>query len=248
METTFATEAGADVNEDAVAAGADFAVVLDGATAEPDTDAGCRHGVRWFATQLAGRLAARLSVDESRTRSLADILHDAIEAVGMSHVDTCDLGNPCSPSSTVALVRQRRDHVDYLVLGDSPVVFARRDGAVQPVTDDRLARFDGPWCELRQVRNVPGGVWVAGNTPAAAEHAVVGSVPVADIAGVALFSDGVTRLVDRYGWTWRDMMAVLDKNGPADLIASTRAAERTTPGFPGKPHDDATAVLCRFSQ
>ncbi|MBS2532706.1 protein phosphatase 2C domain-containing protein [Catenulispora sp. NF23] len=247
-QTTFATSAGADVNEDTVTAGADFALVLDGATAEPDTDSGCRHGVRWFATQLAGRLAARLAVDACAAHPLTDVLHDAIDAVGRSHSDSCDLRNLCSPSSTVVLVRHRQDHTDCLVLGDSPLVIARRDGAVFPLMDDRLSRFSGPWSQLRYTRNAPGGFWIAGNNPEAARHALVATVPTADLAALALLTDGATRLVERYGWSWRDLMTLLRRDGPAELINQTRAAERQTPAgrFVGKRHDDATAVLCHF--
>lgn len=251
MQTSFATEPGAVVNEDAVVAGDGFAMVLDGATAEPDTDSGCRHGVRWFATQLAGQIAVRLAVDAAADRPLADVMFDAIAAVGDLHADTCDLKNPCSPSSTVALVRHRPGAADYFVLGDSPVVIGRRDGVALPVIDDRLSRFTGTWAELRYIRNadIPDAFWIAGNTPKAARHALVGTVPTAPLADIALLSDGATRLVERYGWSWRDLLAALRSDGPAGLIGLTRAAERNTPAgrFAGKRHDDATAVLCRFS-
>jgi Protein phosphatase 2C len=248
IQTAFATSPGAEVNEDAVAAGADFALVLDGATAEPDTDSGCLHGVRWFATRLAAEIAVRLAVDESAARSLAEVMYEAIAAVGESHADSCDLANPCSPTSTVALVRHRQGLADYFVLGDSPVLLGRRDGGVLPVVDDWLARFTGTWSQLRHQRNVPGGLWIAGNTPAAARHALVGTVPAAELADVALLSDGAARLVERYGWSWPDLLAALRRDGPAALIGLTRAAERDTPSgrFIGKRHDDATAVLCRF--
>ncbi|WP_433260040.1 protein phosphatase 2C domain-containing protein [Actinosynnema sp. CS-041913] len=249
METVFATSAGDNgVNEDAVVAGDDFAVVLDGATAEPDTDTGCVHGVRWFVRQLAGGLAGELALDASKACSLADVLHDAVAAVGRSHADTCDLGNLCSPSSTVAILRQRDRHVDHLVLGDSPIVLEGADGSVTPVVDDRLARYTGSWADLRHIRNVPGGFWVAGNTPGATRHALVGTAPVAGLRRAALLTDGVTRLVERYGWTWRDLVGALDETGPAEVVARTREAERRSAGrFVGKLHDDATAALCRFA-
>lgn len=250
METIFATDAGdSGVNEDSVVAGADFAVVLDGATAEPDTDTGCVHGVRWFARQLTGALARRLALDASAARPLADVLHDALDAVGRSHADTCDLTNLCSPSATAAILRHRDRHADYLVLGDSPIVLEADDGTVSTVADDRLARYTGTWADMRHSRNVPGGFWVAGNNPAAAGHALVGTVPVAGLRRAALLTDGVTRLVERYDWSWRDLVSALDETGPAEVISLTRQAERRTPHgrFVGKRHDDATAALCRFA-
>ncbi|MFD0638204.1 hypothetical protein ACFQ9X_48305 [Catenulispora yoronensis] len=61
-------------------------------------------------------------------------------------------------------------------------------------------------------------------------------------------TDGVTRLVERYGRSWRDVLDRLDKYGPREVVADVRAEERATaPGaFKGKIHDDVTAVFCRF--
>ncbi|MEU5693161.1 protein phosphatase 2C domain-containing protein [Actinosynnema sp. NPDC020468] len=243
MRISFTTDQGVGAdNEDAVVAGDGWAVVLDGATAEPDTDSGCVHGVAWFARRLAGHLAARLLAGGA----LTDLLHDAITAVALSHVDTCDLANPCSPTATAAVLRRAGDRLDYLVLGDSPIVFTRVDGTPLPIVDDRLARYTGPWSGLRHIRNVPGGFWIAGAVPEAARHAVTGSVRLADVRSAALLTDGATRLVDKYGWTWPELLAVLHRGGPAELVALTRSAERDSP-LAGKPHDDATAVLCAFS-
>src|SRR5262245_52111897 len=116
------------VNEDLVLTGPDFVVVLDGATAPKGVDSGCRHSVAWLVSQLATQLATPLL-----TRSpapLTDLLADAITAVRAAHANTCDLTNPDSPSSTVAMVRIRADHVEHLVLADSPIVMRSRTGAI----------------------------------------------------------------------------------------------------------------------
>jgi hypothetical protein len=250
VETRFATYASpGGTNEDAVVAGEGFAVVLDGATPEPGTDSGCVHSVRWFVTELVGNLARLLTCDGLGRSPLTETLRHAIETVGRSHRDTCDLTNPRSPAATVAIVREHPDHVEYLVLGDTTVAVEDGQGRISAVTDDRIERFaDRPWAELCHVRNMPGGFWVAGGKPAAAGHAMVGRAAVADVRRIALFTDGATRLVERYGWEWRALLDVLDTHGPAECISRTRAAESGTPvgRFGGKHHDDATAVLCRF--
>ncbi|GII92837.1 protein phosphatase 2C domain-containing protein [Sinosporangium siamense] len=233
-------------NEDAAVTGDGFAVVLDGATAEPDTDPGCHHEVRWFATELAGRLGHLLAAADSASAPLTEILYDACAGVAASHSGTCDLTNPCSPSATVAIVRENSGGADYLVLGDAVVVFRAPGGRIRVVSDDRILAYDDwPWSRLREVRNVPGGFWVAGARPEAAHHAVVGSVPEVDVA--ALLSDGAARLVERYGWDWPALLGTLERHGPAEVIAETRKAELDTPPgrFHGKHHDDATAVLMR---
>jgi hypothetical protein len=106
-------------NEDYAAAGPDWAVVLDGATHFDGVDTGCIHDVPWLVGHLAAALAARLILGPA---NLPEILASAIEATCSAHADTCDLANPDSPSSTVALVRSTGTAIEYLVLGDSPVI------------------------------------------------------------------------------------------------------------------------------
>ncbi|MEO3930153.1 protein phosphatase 2C domain-containing protein [Micromonosporaceae bacterium B7E4] len=252
MEVVCATSpGGVEANEDALVAGPDFAVVVDGATAEPDTDPGCVHGVRWFAVSLTGELARLLTGDTARASPLTEVLYRALDTVAGAHAHTCDLTNLCSPSGTVAMLRTTPEDLEYLVLGDAAFVAedGRREDQVV-VSDDRIRRFDDrPWAQVRYVRNVPGGFWVAGSRPEAARHAVTGVLPLARFSRAALLTDGAARLVERYGWDWSALLKLLAARGPTGLIAETRAFERRTPPgrFPGKAHDDATAVLCRIT-
>ncbi|WTW94450.1 protein phosphatase 2C domain-containing protein [Streptomycetaceae bacterium NBC_01309] len=247
MQVAYVSEAPAGgVNEDFVIAGERFVVVLDGVSQRGES--GCVHDVPWLVGQLGVRLAAGIVADG--VGSLAEILAGAIEGVCGMHADTCDLSHPSSPSSTVALLRRRADVVDYLVLCDSPIVIETADGNVQAVVDDAVSHLTGYTQEdVQRVRNRPGGFWVAGATSEAAEHAIVGSVPAADVRRIALMTDGVSRLVERYGWSWARVMDVVEAEGPAAVVRAVRAAEHATaPGaFRGKRHDDATIVLCRLS-
>jgi hypothetical protein len=61
-------------------------------------------------------------------------------------------------------------------------------------------------------------------------------------------TDGITRLVERYGRSWLDVLERMDKCGAGQLVADVRAEEfATAPGaYRGKVHDDVTAVVCRF--
>ncbi|MFC7326820.1 protein phosphatase 2C domain-containing protein [Marinactinospora rubrisoli] len=248
MQVSYASAQGTGAhNEDHAAAGTDWAFVLDGATAPPGVDTGCRHGVRWLVAQLAGALTAELAADPpGREHPLADLLAAAIERTRAAHGPGCDLGNPDSPSSTVALVRRTGPGFDYLLLADSAALFRTPDGAITAVTDDRLDHLPGgrPYSlELvRAARNSPGGFWVASTDPRAAHEAVTGSVRSAD-GRFALLTDGVTRLVEYYGHRWDAVWDRLTQDGPAALVAWVRAEERRH-GVPrGKPHDDATALL-----
>lgn len=231
-------------------AGPDWAVVLDGATAPGEVESGCIHSVVWLVHRLAAALSARLTLaspDTDAAGSTADLLADAIGEVCAAHAGSCDLANPDSPSSTVAIVRRRGELLDCLVLADSPVAVVRHDGTITVVDDDRLAHLPGgpPYTfELvRRTRNRPGGFWVASTEPAAAHEAVTSTFAIADLAAVAMFSDGVTRLLDWYGYDWPRLLDAMRTGGPDHVIDEVRAAELRDPRSQRKPHDDATALL-----
>ncbi|GGS92464.1 protein phosphatase 2C domain-containing protein [Streptomyces chromofuscus] len=253
-------------NEDFAAAAPDAAVLLDGAGVG-GAETGCVHGVAWFSGTL-GALLLRTLVARPAW-SLAECLADSIRITRSLHEDVCDLEYRASPTSTVVAVRARDGVLEHLVLGDSSLLLAKRDGSSSVITDRRLnevgARLRGPVDELptgspehaaalseyqdalTSLRNRPGGFWIAGPDPLAAEHALTGTVPLDSLASVALLSDGATRLVDRFGLaSWDETLALLDSAGPDELIRQTRKAEDGDPDgrrWPrGKAHDDATAL------
>ncbi|GAA4916861.1 protein phosphatase 2C domain-containing protein [Nonomuraea thailandensis] len=228
-------------------AGPSWIVVLDGATAAAGVDSGCVHDVAWLVGRLGGALAARLAAGDGAP--LADVLESAIEETGAAHAGACDLGNPDSPSATVAMVRAG-ERVEYLVLGDSAVVLSRADGAALAVSDDRLERLPGgrPYSlELvRRMRNAPGGFWVAGARPEAARQSVTGETDAGEVSGVGVFTDGVARLRDWYGWSWEAVLGLLAGRGPEAVIAAVRELETARGPVRGKRHDDATAAWGRL--
>jgi hypothetical protein len=245
MRITYATEsAPGHVNEDYAVCGNEWAVVLDGATAPDGVDSGCIHDVPWLVRHLAAAITRRILLDST---PLPDLLAGAIKETTDAHAATCDLSNPDSPSSTVSIVRVRGDLADYLTLGDSPIVVRGADQAFTPIADDRLAHLPGgrPYSlELvRSLRNKRGGFWVASTEPEAAYRAVTGSVPFGTGAEVGIFTDGVSRLVESYGYEWEHVFSVLETSGPSGVIALVRGAEHERPLRGSKQHDDATAVL-----
>lgn len=248
MLISHATRPSPDVkrNEDLVVTGPGFAVVLDGATTAPGVDTGCVHDVPWLVARLGAELG-RLLLTESE--SLPDTLSAAIQGVMAQHADTCDMTNPDSPSSTAALLRERDDQVDYLVLSDSPIVLRRRDGSIEVVHDNRNDFLPGYSVEVvREQRNAPGGFWVASNKPEAAHEALSSSVARDQLDSVGMFTDGASRLAERHGLRWAGLMRLLDEEGPAAVIDRVRDEDAQIAGHaPGKVHDDATAVLCRFA-
>lgn len=242
-------------NEDYLVTGPSWAVLLDGATAPNSVDSGCIHDVPWLVQHLAGNLAHGLTTCSSK--SLPELLASAIRATCAAHADTCDLTNPASPSATVTTYRVRGDCLEYLVLGDSSLLFDMGD-EVRHITDDRTDHLADYSVEgVRAARNVPStpqrpSFWVASTKPEASEEAITGDVPMSGVKRVALLSDGASRWTDRFSLgKWTDLLSLLTEFGPVELIRQVRSAESAeTPEERlhrrGKRHDDATAALAMF--
>ncbi|MEV4755638.1 hypothetical protein AB0J86_11080 [Micromonospora sp. NPDC049559] len=263
-------------NEDHLLQYGQLVGVLDGATVPEGFETGCVHGPAWYVRQLA----ARIGVAAARRpyAALAGNLAAAILAVRADHEGRCDLDHPGTPSSTVCLLRHDGDHVDYLVLCDSPLVVDRGD-RVEVIADDRLEtamaelrqsalavagtgagadptiRFRRAVTLQRQQMNQTHGYWVAAANPDAAFHALTGSLPLGGADGVrraALLTDGASCAVDQFGlFDWRGLLDLLGRDGPAELIRRVRVAEAGD-GGPGrrrhKRYDDATALFCDFEE
>ena len=243
-QVTWASEAGGErPNEDYVVTGPGWALVLDGATAPAGVESGCVHDVRWLVRQLAAAVAARMP---SAALSLAELLAEAITDVRRAHNGTCDLANPDSPASTVAMCRVNGSALEYLSLADSAVLHTRPGQAAEVFLDERTSDPPGgkprPNEVARLLRNQPGGFWVASTRPEAAYEAVRGTCGLADDSSVFLLTDGVTRLVEFYGQTWDCLAAMAAAQGPGSLITAVRQLEDDQPPRYGKQHDDATAI------
>ncbi|MGH3678906.1 MAG: hypothetical protein ACRDT2_01045 [Natronosporangium sp.] len=243
-------------NEDFTGAVPTAAVLIDGAGI-PGTESICRHGVAWYASRLGGSLLSRLSL--APDRSLPVLLAEAIEQVTDDHRDTCDVANPISPMATVAILRVSGGLLEHLVLGDSVIALDRADGAPLVVSDPRevdirqsyqpafAATAEGSdeyhrvLRDFRANRNQPGGFWLAKDDPRAADEAVTGSRPIAELTGAVLLSNGASRIVDRFGLAdWPGVMAILASSGPAEVIHRVRQAEARH----AVPADDATIAHC----
>ncbi|TDC32739.1 hypothetical protein E1211_20380 [Micromonospora sp. 15K316] len=263
---------GRQVNEDVVFRFGALVGVLDGATVPEGFDTGCVHGPEWYVRHLAARIG--LAEAARPTASLMSNLAAAILAVRADHGDACDLDHPGTPSSTVCLLREGGDQVDYLVLCDSPLVL-EAGGRVSVVSDDRL---DRAMAELREaVAAVPAGAmadpltrfrhavglqrermnkthgyWVAAADPDAAFHAVTGTVPLhgpGALRRAALLSDGASSAVEQFGLVdWAGLLDLVTTAGPGALIEQVRAAERDLADRlrRHKRVDDASVVLCEF--
>lgn len=253
-------------NEDFVGAVPGAVVLLDGAGIV-GSEAICHHGVAWYSHTLGATLLDRLSRHASI--DLAGALADSIDQVANRHRGTCDIANPSSPQSTVAIVRVDGDRAEHLVLADSFVVLDSPGAEPQVVTDVREVNvrrectsqlrglpYDSPEHvratesaieALRARRNQPGGYWIAKDDPQAAVQAVTGCVTLDGLAGIALLSNGASRAATTYGLAnWHNVLKLMRTNGPAEILRQVRAAELAVHGTESIPElsqpDDATAA------
>ncbi|WP_428833170.1 hypothetical protein [Micromonospora coerulea] len=257
-------------NEDVVFRFGSLVGLLDGATVPEGFDTGCVHGPGWYVRHLAARIGLAVAVRPAAT--LMSSLAAAILAVRADHGGDCDPDHPGTPSSTVCLLREGGDQVDYLVLCDSPLVLDT-GGSVSVVSDDRLdtalAELRGTAAELpgdvdpvtrfrravlaqRERMNRTHGYWVAAADPDAAYHAVTGTLPLRGpgaLRRAALLSDGASCAVEQFGlFDWAGLLDVTAAEGPEGLIGRVRAAERDHPDRlrRHKRTDDASVVFCEF--
>ncbi|WP_035748238.1 protein phosphatase 2C domain-containing protein [Glycomyces sp. NRRL B-16210] len=254
FEATAASVPGGDApNEDFHLVSGSWALVLDGITRYPDD--GCVHDVPWYVRRLGAAIASGIGGSDA----LPEVLASAIGAVNALHA-SCDLRNPVSPGATVGMVRLAGGRIEWLVLGDCAVAW-RGPGGIEVRSDGRLARLASPPAVvvvgayrrypvdyLARVRNRDGGFWVASTDPDAAAMAYTGAVPVEEVGELLLCTDGLTRLVDRYGHSWSEVFDRAEAVGVAGLIGLVReAGERVTGIGPNtKRHDDCTGIRLRF--
>jgi hypothetical protein len=96
-----------------------------------------------------------------------------------------------------------------------------------------------------RTRNHADGWWVAAADSEAAYQSVSNSYASGEVRRLAVFSDGATRPVDQMSlYNWPEYLDLLDKLGPAGLIAHVRQIETSDPDGARHPrtkrHDDAT--------
>ncbi|NAS22154.1 integrase [Herbidospora sp. NEAU-GS84] len=273
MRVTFASEPGHPdrPNEDYVGATTDAVVLLDGASRPPGVASACSHSVRWYSHNLGSALLTEMT---RNANPLPDLLARGIKHVASLHDTTCDLFSGRCPTATVVMVRKVADDLEWLVLGDSTLIIDTGTAEPEVICDDRLDQVAAPrrvqldslrggtpehaearrlYVEtLHEYRNREGGFWIAAADPLAADHALTGTVPVADVRTLALLSDGAADAFDRYRLApWRQLLDLMANDGPAELIRQVRQVERSDlhgERWPrSKPHDDATAVVCRVA-
>jgi hypothetical protein len=267
---------GRPANEDAGFTVDGLVGVLDGVSVPDGVWSGCMHGPAWYVQRLSAHLVDGYRRDP--VTPLPRLLAFAIEAVRGDHGGACELDHPGTPASTVCLLKDAGERIEYLVLADSPLVLDRGD--IEVITDDRFARAVAGIREAalsavtaldssehaarvrevaaqrQRLTNRPGGYWIAAANPAAAYEAVTGTAQLRGpdrVRRAALLTDGASDAVERYELLdWRGLLDLLTASGPGQLIRRVREAENADGAGLARPrykrHDDATAALCAFEE
>jgi hypothetical protein len=266
VSVTTAERPGRGSSEDRILQTTNAAIVLDGAS-EPDTE-GFDGG--WMAETLGAELRGLLAA--APDGDLRTLLREAIATIAERY----NLAPGRSPSTTVSIIRWTSQHVDVLVLGDSPIAVQDIHGRTHLVRDDRLANvarvereayisavaqtgFEQvpitEWRTLinaqRALRNRPGGYWIAEAAPEAAYHGIQRRWPREEVSTAVAMTDGVANGIDRYrvlaDWTEALTTALRD---PAALIAVVHHAEANDPAgrrwSRSKRHDDKAIAVVDF--
>ena len=225
-ELKYFSAAGGTANEDAVVCGANYLVVIDAATGleqfhftEEATDA------RWFSKTLAELLDSELRKIEASTSSLVTILERAASELkeSLDKYGYSDYGNGY-PSACVSILRDVGDTLEYLVLGDCPILLEEAKG-IRLLYDDTVAKRDDKvveWIKMqcrtrgitfaqarkeaqpmllknRREMNRPDSYWIFDPTGVGVKHALTGTLDANTVKGVAMMSDGFYEAYEVFG-------------------------------------------------
>lgn len=237
-------------------------IMLDGATAFAPVPVTPNEYVDALGAHLAATLTAQPAV------ALSAALADAIEHTARR----LELQPGRSPSSTVAIVRQQGENVDYLVLGDTQIVTSAAlfvDDRIAGVSaieraryHERLANGGGydqihrdQLLELQarqaEYRNQDGGYWIAEADPAAAARAVTGASTVSSSRWAVLATDGAYRPMAHLGLDDWASVAFRDADELSHLLTYLDDWEANvdpdgTALQRAKRHDDKSIAAIRF--
>lgn len=230
MEAFAITDRGNAVNEDFVACGDGFGVLLDGASglAQERLFADEAPSDACWLSHVAGTEAARLL---RAGASCLDAAHGAYELVARRYAErlaaACVAPDPLlAPSATIALARVTTHAVELLWMGDSPLVVILRDGIdvlfdpeIRALDAKALARAEAlrrlpgnegkPARELvrdmlahhRTLRNQPDGYRIFDPVDGDPARAGVRTFDRADVVAVLGMSDGMMAAFETYHMT-----------------------------------------------
>lgn len=254
--------AGNQVNEDYVAVGSTYAVLLDGASGITGKRVLPHHSgsdAQWFSHFVGGRICEHLDTARGIVESIHLAVEDSRDFIGKHGVTD---NEELFPSSTLVAVSVSGDSVDIVSLGDSPAFIGFKDGSFVTLSDARIADLDQTAVDAtvdrscgramtgmqkraavndillanRQLKNKPEGYWILDPTGVALEHLNVMQFSVEDIDYVCAMSDGLERAFDLFGLANpAAFLADATRESFDELLVRLRAEENLDPDFDRYP-------------
>jgi serine/threonine protein phosphatase PrpC len=239
-------------------------IVLDGATAFVPTRVSGQTYADYLGRHLVNQLQRAPEVD----------LRGALAFAIRQTTASLNLQAGSSPSSTVAILRQRSNSFDVLVLGDTSIIWGN-DKEQHIIADTRLDKvsfrhrdryrsrlraghgYDDYHRQLlRELqqhqarrRNVACGYWICECDPAASNHAILSTIPRERVKWTIIATDGAFDPLLHLGQANWDRIALESSHGLAQILLAIRTWEKTDPNgnlFPrSKVSDDKALVACR---
>jgi hypothetical protein len=266
-----ATDSQAAVNEDVAGHHGDAAWVIDGATGIGAALLDAPSDASWLARTADAAFRTLLSDDPAiATR---DLVHEAIilcrDALAAHAVRDAD-GPHEHPSAAFTMLRRIGDTVELTALADCKIAYRDADGTTQLFASTDFDAIEGRTLALtrelliadpeispatlverllpqlqanRRQMNRPGGYWVLGTEPAAADHLATLTLPARKGERFALASDGFLRLIELFDIASLDDLITIDTQAAwQSWLAKLREIEQAPSSlYPRvKVHDDAT--------
>ncbi len=180
------------------------------------------------------------------------------------------------PSGYIAVVRFRKDKIEYLVLGDCAILY-KKDDSSQIIQDDKLKKLDGEVIKLisklmskvktfseareivkdrlirnRLLRNTPEVYWALEFDKNAVDNAVYREIEEVSTIKLLLMSDGFYSIYDTFNLIrYNDLVTVAEGKGLEYLYKILRDEENLDSQcviYPRlKKSDDASAVFLAAS-
>lgn len=225
MKLGYFTKAARSNNEDFGYVCEDFGFIVDGATGVSNiivtneiSDA------KWFSHKIGEYLKEALKDTE---KTLSDIVKEAIVYVDSEFSKFYRVSMAeTKPSSTIAIFRKNNGLLEYLVLGDSPLLVKYKDGQIREfIANEQLIVLEreniNKLVEIanqreinviearpfvneallvqRQKMNKENGYYIIADDVKAVDHALCGTIRLDVIQSVMGMSDGFSQLYDVFG-------------------------------------------------
>lgn len=253
---------GNQVNEDCVAVGSTYAVLLDGASGITGTRVLPHHSgsdAQWLSHFVGGRICEYLDASHGIVESIHLAVEDSRDFIGKHGVTD---NEELFPSSTLVAVSVSGDSVDIVSLGDSPAFIGFKGGSLVTISDTRIAELDQAAVDAmvdlsrgramtgvqkraavndillanRQLKNKPDGYWILDSSGVALEHLNVRRFCIEDIDYVCAMSDGLERAFNLFGLADPAVfLADATRESFDELLVRLRAEENLDPDFDHYP-------------